>query len=130
MEAADALDLHVSIGETSQCVETICMRIHRMVEQRVDGLILFSGVLEETLPKAALLELWSHDITPVLLDMIPCEGPVCRINDNRSRSTDVAIEYLVKFGHRRIAVIWLGNQEGVRSSLARWGLSANYVVDT
>lgn len=128
IEAADALDLHVIVGETRQSVDTITMRIHRMVEQRVDGVILFSGC-DDTLPKSALLELWSHDITTVFLDRMPCEVPVCRVVDSQSNSINVAINYLVTLGHRRIAAISLGDEKNIRTLLTARGLTTRYVTD-
>lgn len=135
LEAADELGLHVISGETRQSMDTILMRLHGLVEQRVDGVILFGGVIE-TLPKSILLELWSNDITPVVLDAMACEGPVCRVVGNGKQMAEAVVTYLMTLGHRHIAALVGGARDDessswwlLRHALIAHGLDASCLYD-
>ena len=75
--------------------------IAQLIEQRVDGIILFCGGF--TVPRKSVLEMWSHDIVPVLICDTLCEKPLDRIDTDEEKLANLAIDYLVGLGHRRIA---------------------------
>jgi len=82
--------------------------IEQLIEQRVDGIILSVG--QVTLSTKSVLEMWSHDIVPVLIGDSMCEKPLDWINTDERQLAYLAVDYLLHLGHRHIAYCGLDRQ--------------------
>ena len=105
--------------------------ISQLIEQRVDGIIIASG--GALVPGKSVLEMWSHDIVPVLLCDTPGEKPLDYIATDERRLVNTAVEYLLHLGHQRI--VYCGfeaerarNQEMRRAFRTR-GISLDYFIE-
>jgi LacI family transcriptional regulator len=78
--------------------------IHRLVEQRVDGILLYTGHLEP-LSRDLILELRSHDSVPVAIDATVSEVAIDSVRTDEMRLAELLVDYLVTLDHREIAYI-------------------------
>ena len=81
----------------------------------------------------SVLEMWSHDIVPVLLCATPGEKPLDYIATDERRLVNTAIEYLRHLGHQRIAYCGLHqanprNQE-MRRAFQTHGISLDSFLE-
>lgn len=74
--------------------------VAQLIEQRVTGIVIATGKVPVSAKVA--LEMWSHDIVPVLLNDTPSEKPLDRVETDEHRVAQLALEYLLHLGHRRI----------------------------
>ena len=74
--------------------------IDQLIEQRVDGIIISADIF---VPTPSLLAMWSHDIVPVLNCNTPGDKPLDRIATDERRLAQLAVDYLLRQGHQRIA---------------------------
>ena len=75
--------------------------IDQLIEQRVDGIIISADLFR--IPTTSVLAMWSHDIVPVLLCNTQSDTPLDRIMTDENRLAQLAVDYLLRLGHRHIA---------------------------
>ena len=90
----------------------LSLLIDQLIEQRVDGIIIFSGSMP--VATTSVLAMWSHDIVPVLQCDTVSEKPLDRIATDESRLAQGAVDYLLRQGHQRIGYCGL-NQYRARN---------------
>ena len=105
--------------------------VAQLIEQRVDGIIIAAGGF--LVPMKSVLEMWSHDIVPVLLLDTPSEKPLDRIEIDEHRLVNTALDYLLHQGHQRIVYCGfdpqrIRNQEMRRAFHTR-GISLDYFLE-
>ena len=101
------------------CSTQLPLLISELIEQRVEGIIIFCGGI--TVPTKSVLEMWSHDIVPVLICDTLSEKPLDHIDTDERRLAQLAVDYLLRLGHQRIAYCGLdrtlpaqpGNASGI-----------------
>ena len=76
--------------------------VSQLIEQRVDGIIIIGGG-RTFLPAKTVLEMWSHDIHPVVLFDTMSEKPLDCVMVDERRLAQIVVEYLRQLGHQRIA---------------------------
>jgi LacI family transcriptional regulator len=82
-----------------------------MIEQRVDGALLYTG-RAEPLPRELVLGLRSHGIPAVSIDAVA--GPIQfdTVRTDEKQLASLAVDYLITLGHHRIA--WLNHVPSLR----------------
>ena len=81
------------LGHTTQ--PPLPLLISELIEQRVEGIIIFCGSV--TVPTKSVLEMWSHDIVPVLICDTLSEKPLDHIDTDERQLAQRAVDYLLKF---------------------------------
>ena len=104
--------------------------INHLIEQRVDGILISAG--HDTLPARSVLEMWSHDIVPIVYCDTHSEKPLDQITIDERQLAQLAVDYLLRLGHQRIGYCGmtrqhLRNQEMTRAFQTR-GLSLEYFI--
>jgi DNA-binding LacI/PurR family transcriptional regulator len=119
------------IFETYSQLDKVKYAIHAMIEQRVDGALLYTG-LGEPLPADLILSLRSNSITAVTFDAIcePLQFDTVRTDEEQLAS--LVIDYLLSLGHRRI--VWLNHVTNLRfyaikSALKKRHLPTQYCLE-
>jgi LacI family transcriptional regulator len=87
-----------------ESVRDLSLAITVLVEQGVDGLLLYS-THADVLPAEILLDLASRDIAMVCIDLAPAARPLDRVSVESERVGHLAIAHLFALGHRDIAII-------------------------
>jgi LacI family repressor for deo operon, udp, cdd, tsx, nupC, and nupG len=134
-EIAYEADYQVLLVETRQELPRTLQAVHSLLEHRVEGL-LFAHSHAAPLPTAATLEIVSHHAVPVLLDFSRAESDLPRVCTDEAALGELAVAYLQRLGHRRIAFVGppAGGFRGERAAavtqaLRRRGLSTFYLMD-
>ncbi|HEY3415844.1 MAG TPA: LacI family DNA-binding transcriptional regulator [Armatimonadota bacterium] len=132
VEEAFTESFHVIILQTHFEPTHTLQALHTLIEQRVNGILIAPGHKNPISPKT-LLELWSHNITPVLIDLHEANSSYDQVMTDEKALAEMAVNYLVGLGHRRIA--YVGAAEGdkiasrysfIRAALQHHGLSTEY----
>ncbi len=91
-------------------------QIHRLVDRRVDGVILFPN--EDTVPDSYLSEVWERKLPLVTVDrkMLRTHADFAGTDDQLGGK--LAAEHLLGLGHRRLA--HLSASPSISSSRERW----------
>ena len=104
--------------------------IDQLIEQRVDGIIISAVATPHAISKKSVLEMWSHDIVPVLIGDTISEKSLDRVIADERRIAQLAVEYLLHLGHQRIAYCGLSRQhlrdKEVYRAMQSRGLSLKY----
>jgi LacI family transcriptional regulator len=112
------LDSVMDAGFRSMIFETYCTlektqyAIHAMIEQRVDGALLYTG-RGERLPPDLLLGLRSHGIPAISIDAVTEDIQLDTVRTDEEQLASLAVDYLISLGHQRIA--WLNHIVNARS---------------
>jgi DNA-binding LacI/PurR family transcriptional regulator len=93
----------VLIGQSHDDVEQEKQIINAMKNQRVDGLIV--SISKHTYDYDHLVKMGHYNIPIVFFDRVPGLADVHKVSSDIISGTKQAIEFLIKNGHRRIAVI-------------------------
>jgi DNA-binding LacI/PurR family transcriptional regulator len=94
----------VIVVQTHHALDRTCAALELLVEQRVDGVVLASG-LDEPIPMKSLLELLSHHVAPVAIDVTVAPRPIDHVHTNEEALAQMGVDYLLGLGHRRIAYV-------------------------
>ncbi len=120
MSAAMRDEAHVIIlnamtgrGDASQLPPLIA----HLIDQRVDGIILAAG--ETLVPAKSVLEMWSHDIVPVLIGDTHAERALDHIDTDERRLAQLTLDYLLQQGHQRIAYCGLERRRARNQEMQR-----------
>lgn len=123
------LEAHSDIAHTRQA-------IHTLVDQRVDGLLIGSEQFTP-LPRDSVLEMWGQGVVPINIDCTQFETRIDTVGTDETAMAKLAVDYLVKLGHRRIAFVGLvpkgavsGRPWAFADAMVRHGLPTNYFEDT
>lgn len=104
--------------------------VSQLIEQRVDGIIISAVATPHAISKKSVLEMWSHDIVPVLIGDTISEKSLDRVIADERRIAQLAVEYLLHLGHQRIAYCGLSRQhlrdKEVYRAMQSRGLSLKY----
>lgn len=135
LDQAQQEDYHVHILESCYQYLQCEQAIHRFVEQRVDGILLNGGV-GSPIPRESIFALWSHGIPPVSVDHTWTSIPLDDVGTNELDLANMAIDYLLHLGHKRIAYISPisslsldPRKQAFVHAFIRRGLSTYYVWD-
>ena len=127
-DRAHILSLNMALGQPLQ--PQLSPLISQLIEQRVEGIIICCG--NTTVSIKSVLEMWSHDIVPVLIDDTRSEKPLDHIDPDERQLAQCAVEYLLHLGHRRIAYCGLDwphiRSREVCRELKKRGLSLEYCI--
>ena len=134
MHAASRDQAHVitlnSTGEGDANTRDLSSLISQLIEQRVDGIILATGNVP--VPVKSVLEMWSHDIVPVLFET-PSEKPLDRLETDERGLAHTALDYLLSLGHQRIVYCGFNRQRArdreMRRAFQTRGISLDYCLD-
>lgn len=102
----------VIVMESHSQLGLTCQALHRLLEQHVAGVLLFTGH-EDPLPSATLFECWSRHVALVKLAPYPCETPIDTVCSDGQQYAEVAARYLHQLGHRHILVVGRRLGEGM-----------------
>lgn len=91
---------HVIPMESGFTLHGTKVAIHALIEQGVDG-ILFLCSHQEALPATAVLGMRSNNVMPIAVDIQEEKGIDLLRNDEQEMA-DLAVDYLLRLGHRRI----------------------------
>ena len=120
------------IFETYGNPEKVQYAVHAMIEQRVDGAILYTG-RAAPLPRELLFGLRSHGIPAISIDATGETVELDTVRTDERELVGIAVDYLISLGHRHIA--WFNTApslrgEAVRHHLAQRLLSTRWCFDT
>ena len=106
-DVAKQNNYHVFIGQSHDDVETEKQIIGAMKDKHVDGLIV--SLSKHTKNYDHFSALNKYNIPIVFFDRVPSLASVNKVSFNMMKGTMQALEYLIKQGHRRIAILkWSG----------------------
>ncbi|HUZ58035.1 MAG TPA: LacI family DNA-binding transcriptional regulator [Hanamia sp.] len=105
----------VLIGQSHDDVEQEKQIINAMKNHRVDGLIV--SISKHTKNYDHLTGMEKYNIPIVFFDRVPDLDTVHKVSSDISAGTRLAIEFLIKNGHKRIGVI--NGPEEMKSSMER-----------
>ncbi len=104
--------------------------ISQLIEQRVDGMLL--AVADNIVPAKSLLEMWSHDIVPVLFET-QSEKPLDRLRTDERQLAHTALDYLLSLGHQYIAYCGFNSRrtrdQEMRRAFHLRGISPEYFIE-
>jgi DNA-binding LacI/PurR family transcriptional regulator len=107
VERAFADAYHTVILQTHSQLNRTCQALQVLVEQRVGGVLIAAGH-SDPIPRRILYELWSHNLYPVLIDnmdKVSSTTPIDQVMSDERALAEMAVEYLMKLGHRNIGYI-------------------------
>ncbi|MGN0777831.1 MAG: LacI family DNA-binding transcriptional regulator [Aristaeellaceae bacterium] len=95
----------------------------RLLEQRVDAIIICGGRIDLTEPDPDFLQLLETTLstTPVVVGSRSLDERICGVAVDHESSVDLAMDYLIGLGHRDIGFIYTGQQYyGTQQRLAHF----------
>jgi len=108
MRHAFSVPYHAVMMETGGDPRHTRDALHALIEQRVEGAIINSGH-DAPLPRQSLLELRSHNVVPIAVDVTHADLPLDIVRSDETQMAELAVEYLRSLGHRDIGYMeWLG----------------------
>jgi len=116
INAAHQDQVHV-ITLNNLAFDQLPLLVDQLIEQRVDGVIYFNG--HTTLSARSVLGMWSHDIVPIALFDSPSEKLLDRIDTDERQLAQLAVDYLLRLGHQRLAYCGLHPQHARNREMAR-----------
>ncbi|MGN6615563.1 MAG: LacI family DNA-binding transcriptional regulator [Ilyomonas sp.] len=114
-DVAKQHNYHVFIGQSHDDIETEKQIVAAMKNKHVDGLIISLG--KHTKNYDHILSLEKYNIPVVFFDRVPSLANVNKVAFNMKQGTKLALEFLIKQGHRRIGI--LNGPEEMTSSKER-----------
>lgn len=114
-DVAKQYNYHVFIGQSHDDIETEKQIVAAMKNKHVDGLIISLG--KHTKNYDHILSLDKYNIPVVFFDRVPSLANVNKVAFNMKQGTKLALEFLIKKGHRRIGI--LNGPEEMTSSKER-----------
>ncbi len=122
------LQTTMELLRTRKALLTLC-------ELGVAGMVVHSGHFEP-IPRAAILQLWTHGIAMVAYDVTPTEVPIDHVSADMSRAGELIVDHLFGLGHRRFLLIDVlsrgfiaGYPRAVKEALSRRRLSLHHVIE-
>jgi DNA-binding LacI/PurR family transcriptional regulator len=129
-EACSLLLLHTD-GEplrARKALMTFC-------EQGVAGIMVHNGNFE-ALPRATILDLWTHGISIVAYDVTPTEVPIDHVSIDEDQGGEIVIDFLFRLGHRRFLLLdaleyglRVGHPRAIKDALTRRRLPLHFCVN-
>ncbi|MHB9024096.1 MAG: LacI family DNA-binding transcriptional regulator [Armatimonadota bacterium] len=108
--------------------------IHAMIRQRVRGALLAPGQMQQ-ISASSILEFRSHGIPVVGMNFTQSELPIDQVHTDEGQLARLAVESLVRLGHRRIAYIGqvtsgnaVSRAEALRETLLGHGLPTTFFI--
>ena len=108
--------------------------LNKLQEQRVDVIIICGGRVDLSFPDAAFSRLLEklRQTTPIVVASKSRWEGICGVAIDHEKSMDLAMDYLLELGHRRIGFVYAGPQyygteekiDRFRDRMARAGLAA------
>jgi LacI family transcriptional regulator len=110
--------------------------IHDLVEQRIDGILLYTGHFNP-ITRDIIMELQSHEIAMVGIDATSTEIKIDFVQTDETQLAEQAIDYLASLGHKTIAYIdpqhyhqQTGRKQAIMRALQKRSLSTKCFVST
>lgn len=97
-------EYQVFIQETHYDIQRCHNALHAMMEHRVDGVLLFPGLGQYTIPNTVITALLSHNIALVSLEAMT-DIPIDHVRFDRETFKRQIYEFLIRSGHRQFAAI-------------------------
>ena len=112
LEAAFTESFHVITLETRHQQTYLRQAIRSLIEQRVAGILIWSG-LEMPLKAEWVLEARSNNVAMVAMDATESELPIDSVRTDEAQLAQMLVNHLFQLGHRRIAYLGIPFQRGV-----------------
>lgn len=129
--AAEQIDYTVLVSSSEWSPDLEVKRIHKFIEQRVDGLILVGAERSHELYE----KMQSHNIPFVIIWKLARGSGLPSVSFDNHKASAIAVDHLVDLGHRRIALIHgrteitdrgRGRREGFEQRMKERGLGVDH----
>ncbi len=133
--AADRVPIFLWSKGNSEAAPTELQQLHRLVDRRVDGIILHPR--QDSVDEAYLREVWDRNLPLVTIDRELAATHADFVGTDDAAGARLAAEHLLSLGHRRLGHLsgprtvttayWRAN--GFEKGAAEAGLSVNIIED-